>query len=129
MDKLTKVTKIEGGEATVTSPEFDLSTQSSVAFLIGASETPLTVKIVGYKDEDEIDVKFRAKTLEETEWSEVSEEGLDLESTDDFIVLVDSDSLAHYKIEGVSLVLDAGEEGATPETIFAFEKVSRYKVE
>jgi ribosomal protein L11 methylase PrmA len=129
MDKLFKVTKIEGGEATVTSPEFDLSTQSSVVFLIGASETPLTVKVVGYKDEDETDVKFQTRTLAETEWIAVSEEGLDLERTEEFLVFVSSDALAHYELESVSLVLDAGEEGTTPETIFAFEKPSRYKVE
>jgi hypothetical protein len=129
MDKLFKVTKIEGGEATVASPEFDLSTQSSVVFLIGASETPLTVKVVGYKDEEETDVKFQTRTLAETEWSAVSEEGLDLESTEDFLVFVSSDALTHYEVESVSLVLDTGEEGSTPEAIFAFEKPSRYKVE
>lgn len=126
MDKLTKITKIEGGEAIVTSPEFDLSAQSSVVFLIGASETPLTVKVVGYKDEDETDVKFQTRTLAETEWIAVSEEGLDLESTEEFLVFVSSDALAHYEIESVSLVLDAGEEGATPETIYALEISSRY---
>lgn len=126
MDKLTKITKIEGGEASVTSPKFDLSERQAVLFLIGASETPLTVKITGYKGEESKDIPFKGKSLTDTEWTQITEEGLSQEDTSEFILAVESDRVAHDEIESVALSLDGGEDGTTPETIYALEISSRY---
>jgi hypothetical protein len=123
---LPKITKIEGGEASVTSPKFDLETKEGVLFLVGASETPLTVKVTGYKGEESKDISFKGKGLTDTDWTQVTEEGLNLETTSEFLVLVESDKVAHDEIESITLSLDGGEDGTTPETIFAFEIASRY---
>lgn len=123
---LPKITKIEGGEASVTSPKFDLSTKEGVLFLVGASETPLTVKVTGHKGEESKDIPFKGKSLTDTDWTEVTAEGLEMEETSEFILLVESNKLAREEIEGITLSLNGGEDGATPETIFAFEIASRY---
>lgn len=55
------------------------------------------------------------------------EEGLNLETTGDFLVLVESNKVSHDELESITLTLDGGEGGTTPETIYAFEIASRYK--
>ena len=123
---LPKITKIEGGEASVTSPKFDLATKQAMVFLVGASETPLTLKVTGYKGEESKDISFKGKGLADTDWTQVTEEGLNLETTGDFLVLVESNKVSHDELESITLTLDGGEEGTTPETIFAFEIAGRY---
>lgn len=123
---LPKITKIEGGEASVTSPKFDLSTKEGVLFLVGASETPLTVKVTGHNGEKSKDIPFKGKSLTDTDWTEVTAKGLEMEETSEFILLVESNKLAREEIESITLSLDGGEGGTTPETIFAFEMASRY---
>lgn len=123
---LPKITKIAGGEASVTSPKFDLSTKAGVFFLVGASETPLTVRITGHKGEESKDIPFKGKSLTDADWTQVTEEGLEMEDTSEFILLVEAGKLAREELESITLSLNGGEDGATPETIFAFEIASRY---
>ena len=123
---LPKITKIEGGEASVTSPKFHLSTKEGIFFLIGASETPLTVRVTGHKGEESKDIPFKGKSLTDTDWTEVTEEGLEMEDTSEFILLVEAGKLAREDLESITLSLDGGEDGTTPKTIFAFEIASRY---
>jgi len=123
---IPKVTKIEGGEASVTSPKFDLSMKEAVLFLVGASETPLTVRVTGYKGEESKEISFKGKGLADTDWTQVTEEGLNLETTGDFLVLVESNKVSHDELESITLTLDGGEGGTTPETIYAFEIAGRY---
>lgn len=123
---LPKITKIAGGEASVTSPKFDLSTKEGVLFLVGASETPLTVKVTGHNGEKSKDIPFKGKSLTDTDWTEVTEEGLEMEDTSEFILLVEAGKLAREDLESITLSLDGGEDGTTPKTIFAFEIASRY---
>ena len=123
---LPKITKIEGGEASVTSPKFDLSTKEGIFFLIGASETPLTVRVTGHKGEESKDIPFKGKSLTDTDWTQLTEEGLEMEDTSEFVLFVESNKLAREEIESITLSLDGGEGGTTPETIFAFEIASRY---
>lgn len=123
---LPKITKIEGGEASVTSPKFDLSTKEGMFFLIGASETPLTVKVTGHNGEKSKDIPFKGKSLTDADWTQVTEEGLEMEDTSEFVLFVESNKLAREEIESITLSLNGGEDGTTPETIFAFEMASRY---
>ena len=123
---LPKITKIAGGEASVTSPKFDLSTKAGVFFLVGASETPLTVRITGHKGEESKDIPFKGKSLTDADWTQVTEEGLEMEDTSEFVLLVESNTLAREELESITLSLNGGEDGTTPKTIFAFEMASRY---
>lgn len=123
---LPKITKIDGGEASVTSQKFDLSTKLGVVFLIGASETPLTVKATGYKGDDSKNIPFKGKSLTDTDWTQVKEEGLSLETTSEFLVLIEASKLGRDELESLTLSLDGGEDGTTPETIYAFEIADRY---
>lgn len=89
---IPKITKIEGGEASITSPKFDLSTKEAVMFLVGASESPFTVKVNGYKGEESKDIPFKGKALIDTDWTQVTAEGLNLETTSEFLVLIEASS-------------------------------------
>lgn len=121
-----KVTKIEGGTANVVSPEFNLATNSAVVFLIGETESPITVKIRGIKGEESKNIAFKSKSITDIEWNNINEDGLTLESSGAFLVAIEADTLAHDEWENITLVLDGGEDGTTPEVVFAFEIASRY---
>jgi len=123
----SKITQVNGGAASVTSPKFTMAKNSAVVFLIGASNSPLTVTAKGYKGEDtEKAIPFRIKELTKTDWETVNSDGLQLAETDAFLVAITANALAHDELEGVTLALDGGENGSTPETIFAFKIATRY---
>jgi hypothetical protein len=126
---LPKITEIEGGAAQVASPEFSLATNGEVVFLVGGSETPLTVKVKGFAGESGKHIAFKGKSLTDEAWTEVGAEGLSLESTGAFLVRIEADNLGHGGIDRVALELSGGEDGTTPEVIFAFEVASRYSNE
>jgi hypothetical protein len=120
-----KITAITGGAASVTSPEFSLATNGEVVFLVGASETPLTVKVKGFAGDTEKDIVFCGKSLTDAAWTEVGADGLNLENTGAFLVSVAADKYGHNGIDRVALSL-AG-EAATPEVIYAFEVARRFE--
>lgn len=122
----SKITEIEGGAASVTTPEFSLAENGAVVFLIGKSDTPLTVTAKGYKgDGTEKAIAFNTKGLTEVKWTEVGADGLELETTPAFLVGIPHDFLAHDELDRVALTINAG-SGTAPEAIFAFEIGTRY---
>ena len=123
-----KVTEIEGGADKVTSPEFSLAENGAVVFLIGASETPLTVTAKGFKGDEGKDISFNTKSLAEVKWTEVEADGLTLEKTPAFLVAIPHDFLAHDELDRVAITIDGGTDG-TPEAVFAFEVATRYMPE
>ena len=120
-----KVTEIKGGANSVTTPEFSMAENGAVVFLIGASETPLTVTAKGYKGDEGKAIQFNTKSLTEVKWTEVEADGLELETTPAFLVGIPHDFLAHDEFDRVALIVDGGTDG-TPEAIFAFEIGTRY---
>jgi len=120
----SKVTVIEGGAASVTSPEFAMAENSAVVFLVGASEMPLTVTAKGFKGEDtEKAIAFKTKDLTGVDWTEVDADGVGLEETGAFLVSIPADFLAHDELDRVALTIDGNTEG---KTIYAFEIATRY---
>jgi len=118
-----KVTEIEGDAASVTTPEFSLAETGAVVFLIGASDSPLTITAKGYKGDDEgKDILLNTKGLTDVKWTEV-EGGLTLEATPAFLVAIPHDFLAHDELDRVTLTIDGDTDG---KAIFAFEVGGRY---
>ena len=119
-----KVTQIEGGASSVTTPEFEMTENSAVVFLISGHETPLTVTATGYKDEGiEKAIGFETKALTGTDWTEVESDGVEITAEDAFLVAVPAPFLAHDGLDRVALTIDGGTDSAA---IFAFEIKSRY---
>ena len=119
-----KVTEIEGGASSVTTPEFSLAQNSAVVFLIPASDTPLTITAKGYKGEDtEKAIGFETKDLKGVKWTEVEADGIELETTGTFLVAIPAPFLAHDELDRVTLTIDGDTDG---KTIFAFEIATRY---
>jgi len=119
-----KVTEIEGGADKVTTPEFSLAENGAVVFLIGASDSPLTITAKGYKGEDtEKAISFNTKGLADIKWTEVEADGIELTSTPAFLVAIPHDFLAHDELDRVTLTIDGDTDG---KAIFAFEVGGRY---
>ena len=118
-----KVTEIEGDAASVTTPEFSLAETGAVVFLIGASDSPLTITAKGYKGTESKAISFNTKGLAEVKWTEVEADGITLETTPAFLVGIPHDFLAHDELDRVTLTIDGDTDG---KTVYAFEVGGRY---
>jgi hypothetical protein len=118
-----KITAIEGGMASVTTPEFAMAENSAVVFLIPASDAPLTVSAKGYKGTDDKAIGFEMKDLAGIDWTEVESDGTEIAATEASLVAISSTFLAHDELDCVTLTVEGDTDG---KTIYAFEIVTRY---
>jgi len=128
MKLLAKITKIEGGAATVDSPEFTLSNHKTLAFLFENAEgTALTVKVkAAVEDGEAVPVRFlfAEAGAYSDEYEEVSAEGKEITEARTYLAVLTDRLLAHdeYDRASVSLSADAGEIA----TAYALQMDPRY---
>lgn len=125
LERLPKITRIEGGTKELESAEFLLENYRVAAFLFeNPEENSLTVMVkANTKDGEAEPVPFLLKAADETEYEEVGAEGKTLKDAGAFVAAVSADSLSHKEFDRVSICL-AGD--ADLPTVYALQSQPRY---
>ena len=130
MIRLPKITKIEGGAATVNSDAFSLDNYKTLAFLFeNTAGATLSVKVKASADGGAaVPVNFLLKAVDAADFEEVeSDSGKEITDAGAFLAVVNDRMLAHDEFDSVSVSLEAdtGEVG----TVYAIQDAPRYFVE
>ena len=130
---LPKITKIEGGAATLESPEFSLSNYHTLGFLFeNAASAKLTVKVTARAEDGGSPaggaakaVPFLLKPADADELENIGAEGKTIEGAGAFLAVITDRMLAHdeYDRAALSLTTDTGEVG----TVYAIQDKPRYR--
>ena len=123
---LPKVTKVAGGAATLTSPEFALDNYEVVAFLFEkAGAGNLTVKVKGNTDGGTaVDIPFRFKDITAEEYTAVEATGKTVTDAGAFIAVILADDLAKAGHDRVAFALS--QTGAELSTVYVLQTQPRY---
>ena len=109
LERLPKITKIDGGASPIESGELLLDNYSAAAFLFENAEgNSLTVKVkASTEDGDAEFVPFLFKAADEFEHENVGAEGKTLTAGGAFIASVTGDSLGRKELDRVSILLES----------------------
>lgn len=126
LERLPKITKIDGGASPIESAELLLDNYSVAAFLFENAEgDTLTVKVKANTEGGTAEaVPFLFKAADAAEYEAVGAEGKTLTAGGAFIAAVTADSLGRKELDRVSVVLECDEDLAT---VYALQTQPRYE--
>jgi hypothetical protein len=126
LQKLPKITHIEGGESPLSSPEFVLDNYAVTAFLFENTDgSSLTVKVMANTEGGEPEaVPFLFKEANESEYENVEATGKILTDGGAFVAVVTADSFARYELDRVSITLECDEDLTA---VYALQTQPRYE--
>ena len=125
-ERLPKITRIEGGAKTLTSPEISLDNYQAVSFLFENAEDgkSLTVKVTAKTEGGTAEaVPFLFKAADEAEFENIGAEGKTLTAVGAFVAAVTADSLGRKELSRVAITLACDEDLTT---VYALQTQPRY---
>lgn len=126
LQKLPKITLIEGGESPLNSPEFCLDNYAVAAFLFENTDgNSLSIKVKANTEDGTAEaVPFLFKAVGESEYTAVEPDGKTLTNGGAFVAVVTADSLGQKEYDRVSVTLECDEDLTA---VYALQAQPRYE--
>lgn len=125
LEKLPKITKIEGGVSPLESMELILNNYKAVAFIItNIDENEMTIKVKANTEDGVAEyIPFLCKLNEDTEFENVDDSGKTITTGGVYIVAVTADSLGRKELDRVSLEVTSATD---VDAVYALQTQPRY---